>query len=368
MFTSKIISKHTLVKYSLGLLLMMETSFASTYTLDTIVKAASENNTLSKALIEEGLALEAKNRANTASDPLELFAEGTRANPIIGKSGNEYAVGVTQTFMLGSIQEEEQKMTRLSNEAYLLEEEKNILSFTNTIKNMYHQHCLDRQNYESFYKSYQEFEKLYTKKQKAFKYQEISKIELMQLEIEKNALFTQLQEIKMQQETSKNNLLMLSKIAYTQSTKLSCQDMYPIRENVQLSNTFELSKEAHTKRIESTHKALDRYSNHIDSIDVSAQYTEELDMDKYTIGVSMPLNFSSSKNEEERAAAMYESSSISLKHEHAMREKTSLLAQLQSYLKNNALTLKSLKNNYKNYQKNLLPLMKKVMTLERLLS
>ena len=354
-------TKHSRIIFKPAVLvfLFIQSSFASTYTLNSILESMTHNDTLSKVLKQQSLALEAKNKADTASEPLEVFVEGTRANPFIGKSGNEYAVGVTKNIMLGSIQDDERKITRLSNQAYLLEEEKNILNFINTIKNIYHQHCLDQDNYRSSNRNHQDFKKLFQKKQKAYQYQEISKIELMQLEIEKNNLYTQLQEIKMRKETSKKNLLMLSNIAYNPDAKLSCQDMYPISANVKLENTFELSNEAHDKRVQSTHQALERYSNHIDSIGISAQYTEELDMDKYTVGLSIPLNFTSSKNEEERAAAMYENSAITLKHEQLIKEKTSLLIQLKSQLKNSVLTLKSLENNYRNYQQNLLPLMKK---------
>jgi len=357
--TLKAIQRKPLFKQSVLFFLLIQASFGSTYTLNSILNSIEKDGSLSKVLQQEGLALEAKNQADTLSDPLELFLEGTRANPIVGKSGNEYAVGVTKQIKLGSIQEEEQIITRLSNQAYLLEEEKNILNFKNTIKNNYHQHCLDKQKYRSFVKSYQDFATLYKKKQKAFKYQEISRVELMQLEIEKNNLYTQLQEIKMQQETSKRNLLMLSNIADASNTKLSCQDMYPIKTNVVLDNAFGLSKEAHEKRVQSTHQALKRYSSPMDSINISAQYTEELDIDRYTVGLSMPLSFTSSKNERERAAAMYQNSAISLKHEQSMREKRSVLMQLRSHLKNSALTLRSLQNNYRNYQKDLLPLLKK---------
>lgn len=340
-------------------LLLMQAGHASTYTLSKVLKSADKHNTLAKALQQESLALEAKNRANTASDPLELFGEGTKAYPTGGGSGNEYSVGVAKKFMLGNIQDQEQKITRLSNQATLLEEERNILNFKNGLKNIYHQHCLDSQNYKSFKQSYQEFVKLYNKKQKAYKYQEISKTELMQLEIEKNSLYAQLQEIKMQQNISKQNLFMLSKINYTESTKLSCKDMYPIRSNVKLGNTFQLSKVAYDKRVQSTHEALDRYSNSIDSISLAGQYTEELDVDKYTIGLSIPLNFTSERSEQERAAAMYQNSAISFKYEQMMREKKSLLTQLRSQLKGNALMVKTLKSNYQNYKKNLLPLIKK---------
>jgi len=84
-----------------------------------------------------------------------------------------------------------------------------------------------------------------------------------------------------------------------------------------------------------------------------------LDVDKYTVGLSIPLNFTSAKSEEERAAAMYQNSAISFKHEQTMTEKKSLLAQFRSQLKGKALMVKTLKRNYQDYQKNLLPLIKK---------
>ena len=342
---------------------LMQAGYASTYTLNSILKSAGQNNTLSKALQQQNLALEAKNMADTASEPMALYGEGTKANPIIGKTGNEYVVGVSKKFMFGDIQEQEQKITRLSNQATLLEEERTLLNFKNGLKNIYHQHCLDMQNYRSFKQSYQEFVTLYKKKEKAYKYQEISKIELMQLEIEKNRLYVHLEEMKMQQEISKQNLFMLSNITYTASEKLSCKDMYPIRSQVKLGNTFQLSTEAYEKRIQSTKETLDRYSNAVDSVDLIAQYSDELDIDKYSVGISVPLNFTSEKSEQERAAAMYRNSAISFKHEQAMTEKKSLLSQLQSYLKSNAFMVKTLKRNYQNYQKNLLPLIKKSYAL-----
>ena len=159
--TMKTIQRKPLFKQSVLFFLLIQASFGSTYTLNTILSTIEKDGSLSKVLQQEGLALEAKNQADTLSDPLELFVEGTRANPIVGKSGNEYAVGVAKQIKFGSIQEEEQMITRLSNQAYLLEEEKNILNFRNSIKNNYHQHCLDKQKYKSFVKNYQNFETLY---------------------------------------------------------------------------------------------------------------------------------------------------------------------------------------------------------------
>ena len=102
----------------------------------------------------------------------------------------------------GDTQDQEQRITRLNNEATLLEEDKKILNFKNGLKSLYHQHCLDYKNYKSFKQNYHDFAKLYKKKQKAYKYQEISRAELMQLELEKNKLYAQVQEIQMIQNMS----------------------------------------------------------------------------------------------------------------------------------------------------------------------
>jgi hypothetical protein len=348
-----------IMKYIVLSLFLMQTGYASTYTLDKVLRSAGQNSALSKALQQEGLALEAKNQANTASDPIEVFGEGTKAYPDTGIQGNEYSVGISKKFMLGDIQAQEQKVTRLSNQAYLLEKERNILHFKNGLKNIYHQHCLDVQNYRSFRQSYLDLVKLYKKKQKAYEYKEISKTELMQLETEKNRLYAQLQEMHMQQEISKENLLMLSNIKDIKHVKLSCRDMYPIRSDVTLSDTFELSKDAYQKRVQSTQEALKRHSGAFESIDLSVQYSNELDIDKYSVGISVPLTFSSRRSEHERAAAMYRNSAVSFEFEQSMIEKKSMLIQLRSQLKGHALMVQTLKRNYRNYQKKLLPLIKR---------
>ena len=105
----KIISlkENNIMKQFVLFLLLMQAGHASTYTLSKVLRSAAQQNSLSKALQQESLALEAKNRANTASDPLELFGEGTKAYPTGGGSGNEYAVGVSKKFIFGNIQEQE---------------------------------------------------------------------------------------------------------------------------------------------------------------------------------------------------------------------------------------------------------------------
>ena len=348
------------MKHIILFLLLIQLAEASTLTLKKVLASANNNNTLTQAIDQERLFLEARNLADTSLDPMELFGTGTRAYPKDGRNDYEYSVGLSKKLTWGDTKEEDQTIIRLNNEAYLLEEDKKILNFKNGLKSLYHQHCLDYKNYKSFKQNYQDFAKLYKKKQKAYKYQEISKAELMQLEIEKNKLYAQLQEIEMIQKISKQKLFILGRINHSAKTALSCSDMYPIRENVKLKeNRFQLSKKAYQKRIQSTQVALDRHSKVLDSISLAIQYDKEIDIDKYTIGVSIPLLFSTNRSEQERAAALYKNSAIGFYHEQTMLEKKSMFSELKSTLKSNALMIRSLKNNLYNYKKSLLPLIKK---------
>jgi hypothetical protein len=350
---------HTLVKQVILLIIITQIGFASSITLKNILRSSDKHSTLSRSLAQDALAQEEKNLADTSLDPVELYGERTRARPELGGDGYEYAIGISKNIKLGNIQAQEQKMTRLSNEASALEARSSVISFRNGLKNLYHQYCLDVQNYATFRQSYDDIVKLYNKKQKAYKYQEIAKTELMQIQSEKRRTFAKLQEMKMMQSIKKNKVLMLSRVGISKKTKLSCRDMYPIRTTVKLGKTFKASKAAHAKRLESTKERMKRYSHAVESVNVSAQYGKELDMDKYTIGVSLPLNFTSNRSEHEKAAAMYRHSALSYGYEQSMREKKSMLQELKTQLKSYAIITKSMVSNYTNYKKSVLPLIKK---------
>ncbi|MDQ7046816.1 MAG: TolC family protein [Sulfurovum sp.] len=92
---------------------------------------------------------------------------------------------------------------------------------------------------------------------------------------------------------------------------------------------------------------------------MSVQYDNEIDVDRYGVGISIPLVFTSNKSEQERVAALHQSASLDLYHEQDMIQKKSMYLQLRSTLKSNAMMIRSLKKNLQNYKKNLLPLIKK---------
>ncbi len=329
---------------------------AKSYTLKEILTSAKEHHMLAKSIEKEALALQEATLASTASKPFELLAEGAQARPELGERGYEYAVGISKEIVLGKIQEQERNIGSLRNQATLLDAKKALVDFGNGLKNYYHQYCLDRAKYRSFRQSYDDLQNLYQKKKRAYEYQEIAKTELLQIESEKVKLFAELQAMKMQAEIVKEKILMLSRVQGGKHTELSCRDIYPIRQEIDLKDTFELTNKAYQKRKESTQEKIKRYSHAIESVSLYAQYGKELDVDRYTVGVSLPLHFTSKRSEYERVAAMYENEALEYRYKQQMLEKKSMLKQLQSELKNHAIMVDILTKNYQEYKQKVLPM------------
>ncbi|CAA6803037.1 MAG: Unknown protein [uncultured Sulfurovum sp.] len=326
-------------------------------TLNDILENSEQKELITKAITQEGLALESKNLADTETDPLTFNQSLARANSI-GISGYEHEISVSKEFKLGDIQNLEQKQNRLNNEAHLLEQEKHLISFDNRLKNLYHQYCLDVVFVSSYQEAYNQFTILYAKKEKAFKHDEIAKTELLQLKFELNRLEMELENLQRKQQSAKTLLLSLTSL--NSAEPLSCQDTYPIVQELHLeNNAFQLSQEAHDKRIQSTQAGLDRYTKKLESVEVSMGYAKELETDIYKIGVSIPLNFSSNKSEYERASLMHQSSAISLQNEQQIANKQYQVRELASRLSQNFQNIEAQKQNINHYTNNLLPLIKK---------
>ncbi|MDQ7083797.1 MAG: TolC family protein [Sulfurovum sp.] len=333
---------------------------ASSLSLKEILNAANHNNPLANSIAQQRLFLHAKNLSETASDPIELHASSSYARPMGISSVLEYSMGISQNIKLSEPQALDKTMTQLNNEASLIDESKKRIAFSNGIKNLYHQHCLDRRNYESVQKSYQDFVTLFEKKKKAYEYQEVSKMELMQLEIEAQRLQSQLEAIQREQQLSRSQILGLSRIPLSSKKMLYCQDGYPIKNTIHLpSNAFSLSTEAYNKRQESSKTAFKRASKHFDSLTLSVEYSNEYEMDKYRVGVSIPLHFGSTKSQEARVAALHQNTSLGFAYEEEMLQKKTLSSTLRSQLKSDALRIQSLKDRLQTYKKELLPLLKR---------
>ena len=333
--------------------------WAKSYTLKEIRSYAKQSGTIDRALKLTAQAKEAQNLSDTASDPLEISGMVLRAYPDGMRSGNEYNVGFTKNVKLPGVVDEERQMNRLRNESDLLGMRQSVIAYENGLGSLYHSYCVSREAYRSFAKGYKDFQMLFKKRQKAYRYDEISKTELLQLQLERDRLRAKLAGLKMQTDAQKESLLRLSGLERQNGAVLSCRDLYPIRVSVKTADAFSLSTEAQRKRLQSLDMKRQRYSHMLDSFDITGQYANEVDTDRYGIGVSIPLNFTSSRNEEAKAAAMYARSATEAQFEQRMRQKSAAVAGLKAKLRSEATMIQAYRANLLTYKKELLPLSRK---------
>ena len=335
---------------------LLEMGYAQEITLNELITNAKEPQRFEQILEEEQLSMDKKSLANTALAPLTLNHSLSRANGV-DRSGFEYDIGFSKEFSLGNVQELERQQSHLSTEASILEERRKIIAFKNELRNLYHQYCLDLEYLNSFEEGYEQITTLYAKKEKAYRLDEIAKTELLQLEFEKKALKVDLESIRQKIANEKAQMLSLSSV---EDAPFSCQDIYPLTSSVEVeSRAFGLTQEAKEKRLASTHVGLKRYSKKLDMIELSTMYTKELDRSLYTIGVSIPLNFSSNKYENEKASLLHKSSEIELRNEEVLAQKQYEIKVLSERLSRVYETIVAKQENINYYKSSILPLMKK---------
>ncbi len=336
--------------------LLLELGYAQELTLNELVNNAKEPQRFEKILEAEQLSMEKKSLADTALAPLTLNHSISQVNGL-GNLNFEYDIGFSKELSVSNAQELAQEQRHLSVEASVLEERRKIIAFKNELRNLYHQYCLDLDYVSSFEEGYEQINELYAKKEKAYRLDEIAKTELLQLEFEQKALELELTNLRKKVANEKAQMLSLSNV---DDAPFSCQDIYPLSHSVAIeSKAFSLSQEAKEKRLQSTHVGLKRYSNKLDTIELSSAYTKELDRNLYTVGVSIPLNFSSSKNENEKASLLHKSSAIELRNEELLAQKNYEIKVLSERLSRLYEEILAKRENIEYYQNSILPLMKK---------
>jgi outer membrane protein TolC len=312
---------------------------------------------MQRAIEMQSMAMESQNLADSQLEPL-TYNQSLSRSTSTALSGFEHEFGFSKELKLGNLQEIEQRQRRLNNEASTLEQKQYIVELKNRVKNSYHQYCLNRDYKETFQNKVTQFNELYSKKEKAYKEDEIAKTELLQIELEKNRLENELVRFNQQVEDEKDALLTLTN--FDNREQFSCQDLLPLTLKIDIeSSGFPITEEAYSKRIESTQVGLKRYENKIDTIEVSAGYLRELERDVYTIGISIPLNSSSRQQEYERASLMHHSSALTLQNETLVLAKEQQRKALIREVKRTYQAVTAQEETINSFKSRLLPLVEK---------
>jgi len=325
--------------------------------LSELTAHAKQPQLIQETIDAKELALASKNLAETETAPL-IYHQSLSHNRGRDTSGFEYEVSFSKVFKLGNVLALEKRENSLKNRAYLLEQQKEIFRYNAYLGQRYHNYCLDQSYLDGFRVRVDNFTKLYTKKKQAYHEDEISKTELLQLDLEKQQLESRLRSLLSKQHNAKAHIFDLTTL--DSSETLLCSDIYPIVRMMILSdNSATLTQEAYDKRIESTQVGLKRYSQKIESLEVGMGYIKELGRDIYTIALSVPLDFSTRKSEYKRASLLHQSSVLTLQNEQKTQQRNREILRLQKRLKQSFLAIESQKTMIYNYTSSLLPLIKK---------
>jgi len=344
--------KRVIVIASLSTLLI-----SSTVTLDDIIANAKPPKIIEEKITQERLSLESESLSSSLPEPISVEGAIGRKDGV-DDSGFEYDIGFSREILVGDSQRLRREESRLNYEADLLEQQLEILGIENWLKDLYHQQCLDSAYVANSQEAYQIFSELYDKKQVAFRQGEISKTELLQIELERDRLQIELDSSIRGERLSKELLLSLTELP--RDSSLSCVDIYPIRAEIDLAEDgFKISKEAYSRRVDGINIGLKRYNQKIDRLELVGGYTRELDSDIFTVGVSIPLNFTSDAPKYAKASLKYKSQALELEHEQKINQKSFEVRELYQKLKQDALMVEAKRRNIQDYRDRLLPMVKK---------
>jgi len=319
-----------MIRKTTCILLCSTLTWAESINLESLLEQSQQVQQIENIIGKRAEAMRSKTLANIETAPLTYSQTLSRSQSKI-ESGFEHEFSFSKEIKLGNVTSLEREQSELKNQANVIESLQTIVNVRNQIKNSYHQYCLEKRYSSTYEERFERVSLLYSKKQRAFEEGEISKTELMQIELEKERLQGELEQFNQRVQDDKNYLLSLSNLSQEES--FSCRDLYPIQESLVSDNDeLTLSTQSYEKRIASVQKGLERYGKEFDSIEISSGYVRELGRDVYSVGISVPLNFSSKKYEYERASLMQQSSALSLEKEQLVSSKRREIARLNSKL------------------------------------
>jgi len=346
------------MKYIALLLLSFHLLMGDSINLSSLLNNIEQIKLIDKSIKEEAKALEAKSKSEVEDEPFVVSQYLSKIGSSPDNIKNGIDTSISKNIKLGNIKELEARKNNLSNQAYLISKRVDIISLKNDISILYHQYCLGESYLSNYKRYYSNIKELYRKKQIAYSYDDIAKTELLQVEFEKKRQNRELNNLIRKQQNRKEQLLNLG--GFSLDDIFKCSDLYPI--NAYLTSDeklFSISQNVYEKEQESITTGIERYGKKIESVKLSVGYNYEADTNFYTVGVEVPLEFTSKRNEYKKASLMYQHSANETKHKLFIENRLFKIKQLSVELKNIVQTISAIEENIDSFQSKLLPLINK---------
>jgi len=318
-----------------------------------------ESSKKSQSIREKSKSDIAQNELDGAYAPPSFEASLSHADAIAAgeKDGLEYALGISQeidnpfdrdTKNLGIKEYNKAIRQETKHELHLLE--LNIIS-------KYHTACVSKEMQEKSALLYKEQSDRFSQIQRAYELGEISR---------KDLLFNKLDLAKLQQNVSSYKRVYLSEVSQLQGlsdslviTEIDCNDLVQPAREIKIRAIEEHGELKAIEYKKNASKALyNLHSSSISSLEYGLGYEKELDMRRYTLGLSIPLGALSSQKE------MLKAQQYALTSSYAF-EKDALQSEIQSYSKIAQNTLATLYDEFTLLENEILPLNEDLVRLSK---
>lgn len=301
----------------------------------------------------------AKNEFSTTFNAPALSASISRADsiPVNGEDGTEYGLGFSQDITNPFSRSLSDKSVEEYTKALKQEAKHQLHILELNIASAYHSTCISKDMRDKSLLLYQEQNDRFSQVQRAYELGEISR---------KDLLFNKLDLSKLQKNVSayKRNYLdafssLQEQIDSLKIVKVDCDDLISPHKEITLNSIEEHGELKVLEYKKNATRALYQVSNSaVSSLAYEIGYEKELDMKRYTFGVSIPLDSLSSQKEKLKAEQLALSSSL----EHQKDVKHS---QVQNYTNISVLKIELLYDELKLLENDILPLGKELAILSK---
>jgi len=274
------------------------------------------------------------------------------------ENGVEYSVSLSQNIEHPFSMSKKQRGVDLLTSSIKQEANHEIHLLELEVISRYHKTCVSKEMIEKAELLFTKQNDRYKQFQKAYALGEISK---------KNLLFNKLDLVKLKQrQIGYENIYLMEFLNLQEAidnleiTSISCDDLVEIKEDLKFLDITEHSEIKKITFQENSAKAFyEVYNSNFQSIGYGVGFDQELDTKRISVGINIPLNALSSKNEKLRVQYLHMNSAY-------VNEKNSLTEQLKSQINLLQLNVRALYNNYITLSTDILPLNLELVNLSKL--
>ena len=338
------------------ILLLLSSSYLFAYNLSEILQSNQNSNSV-KVLHERLEADKTDAEFLTSYEAPSLNLSGAHAKDS-AEDGLEYGVSFSQTLDKPFAASQKQSASRYLQKALAQKQEHSLHIMSVDIVAKYHSACVSKEINLLAQTLFQEQDTRVAKLQKAYNLGEISK---------QNLLFHKLDLLKLQQKVnfykgdSLQKLSQLNENVDTlEITSIACDDLFEIRKDIALTDIAEHAEILEMESLINANRALLRmHETTLSSLGYELMYQKELDTTRYTLGLSIPLDFASSES------ALYKQKYLA-QTSASLSQKEAMHKQIQAQSNSLLVKVETLFDEYILYKEEMVPLSYELKELSKL--